>query len=98
MLTLGEILEGWAAPISKAALKLRPGRSVRVRLDGPAAGRLEIQVVDRRRKLLARGIVRFAAEERKIVTLGRARRGTPWRVVVRWRPQTGTPITANWRL
>jgi hypothetical protein len=96
--SLGEILEAWAVPISKAALKLRPGRSVKLRLDGPAPGRLEIQVVDRRRKLLSRGIVYFAAEERKTVTLRRARRGKPYRVFVKWRPRTGTPITANWRL
>ena len=76
----------------------KAGRTVKVRVAAPTAGRLEVRVLDRRGRTLARGLATFKRAERRTVALKPLRRGGRATVSVRWAPTAGPVETAKRRL
>ncbi len=90
------LADHWAGPVTSAVRKARPGRRIRVRLVAPVAGRLEVRLLDSRRRVVARGTLRFARPGRQTLTLRAHRRGRT--VSLRWTPVAGAPQTVSRRL
>lgn len=88
-------VSAWAARAAQAVRKAKANRAVKVRLDAPGAGRLELRVLDRRGRTLARGVATFARAAQRTVTLKPVRRGGRAKVSVRWTPASGRTETAQ---
>jgi hypothetical protein len=68
---------------------------VTLRVGAPTAGRLEVKVLDRKGRTLARGAATFSREQRRTLTLKPVRRGARASVSVRWVPKSGRAQTVR---
>ncbi len=86
-------VKAWATQVAKVVRKAKAGRTVKVRLAAPTSGRLEVRVLDRAGRTLARGSVSFARAGGRTLTLKPVRRGARAAVRVRWVPKSGRAQT-----
>jgi hypothetical protein len=93
---LPTLVDHWAGPVTSALRRARPGRLARVRLTAPVTGRLEVRLLDVRRRAVARGSLRFARPGRRTLTVRAHRRGRT--VSLRWTPAGGATQTVSRRL
>jgi hypothetical protein len=84
--------------VAAAVRKGKGRRAVRVRLDAPVAGRLEVRVLDVRNRMLARGATRFVRAGKRTLTIKPARRGRAAVLRLRWAPEDGAAETYKKRL
>ncbi|RKQ92572.1 hypothetical protein C8N24_2423 [Solirubrobacter pauli] len=83
----------WAARAATVVRKTKAGHVAKVRVAAPAAGRLELRVLDRRGRTLARGAATFKRAGRRTLTLKPVRKGARAKVSVRWTPSSGRTET-----
>jgi hypothetical protein len=90
-------VQAWAGSVATAVRKVKSGRTVKVRIAAPAAGRLVVRVLDAKGRTLARGSARFSGEQRRTLTLAPVRRGARATISLRWSPATGAPVSLKRR-
>ena len=91
-----EVARDWAKSVVTAVRKAKQ-RRVKVPLEAPVAGRVEVRLLDARGRTVSRAAVRFGKVARRTLTLPRPkRRATTVRVA--WTPRGGRTDVVRRRL